>query len=255
MSAAGCEPGAPLLELHGISKRHGGVIANDSIAFTVGQGERVALIGPNGSGKTTLLDAIAGQSPPDSGEVRFAGRSLSGLSVGARARLGLLRTFQDAGVYDRMTGFENLQSCRPHAGEPLRALWRRPDRSRAERALHWLHFVGLGEQGDCLAGELSYGQRKLLEFAMALMQEPAMLLLDEPTAGVSPARVPQLIDCLRRVNEELGITLLFVEHDLQVVSALAQRVHCLTGGRLLASGSVQEIRADQRVIDAYLGVA
>ncbi len=247
------EPGDPLLELCGVCKRFGGVVANDGIGFTVRRGERVALIGPNGSGKTTLLNAIAGQDAADAGEIRLEGRVLGGRSAAARARLGIVRTFQDAGVYEQMTSFENLLASVAHADEPLHTLWRRPDPARAQQAAHWLDWVGLGEWRDQAAAELSYGQRKLLEFAMALMSGPKLLLLDEPTAGVSPAMVPHLVDRLRRANVELGITLLFVEHDLQVVGALAQQVHCLAAGRLLASGSWQQIRADPRVVESYLG--
>jgi branched-chain amino acid transport system ATP-binding protein len=132
-------------------------------------------------------------------------------------------------------------------------MWLRPSPAVREAALQRLDFVGLADKHDQLAGELSYGQRKLLEFAMALMTEPKMLLLDEPTAGVSPTMVPELIQRLRRANTELGITLLFIEHNMQVVMALAQHVHCLSRGRLLASGTPEQIRADPRVIEAYLG--
>jgi branched-chain amino acid transport system ATP-binding protein len=243
----------PLLSLTGISKRFGGVVANDDITIAVPRGALVALIGPNGSGKTTLFNCITGQAPPDTGEVRFDGKALTGLAPAPIARLGLVRTFQAAGVYDGMTALQNMQASATHAGETFADAWRRPDAAVHERAQRWLGFVGLAAKQDELAGELSYGQRKLLEFAMALMSEPQILLLDEPTAGVSPALVPELIDRLRRANAELGITLLFIEHNLQVVTALAQQVHCLARGRLLASGTPDEIRADERVIEAYLG--
>jgi branched-chain amino acid transport system ATP-binding protein len=238
-----------------VHKRFGGVVANEDISFSVAPGALVGLIGPNGSGKTTLFNGIGGQSPPDAGQVRFDGQLLNGLPPAPIARLGLIRTFQQTGVYDGMSALQNMQASVTHSGERLRALWQRPRDAMRERALQWLDFVGLAAKRDHLAGELSYGQRKLLEFAMALMNEPKMLLLDEPTAGVSPTMVPELIERLRRANVELGITLLFIEHNMQVVMALAQHVHCLARGRLLASGTPDEIRADARVIEAYLGAA
>jgi ABC-type branched-subunit amino acid transport system ATPase component len=254
--AAAGEPDAePVLALRGVSKRFGGVVANDDISFKVGRGALVGLIGPNGSGKTTLFNCITGQNPPDAGEVLFDGRRIDGLAPAPIARLGVMRSFQQAGVYDGMTSLQNMQVSASHAGESLHDLWRRPSAPVRERALQWLNFVGLATKRDALAGELSYGQRKLLEFAMALMNEPKILLLDEPTAGVSPALVPELIEQLRRANTELGITLLLIEHNLQVVMALAQEVHCLAQGRLLASGTPEAIRADARVVDAYLGTA
>ncbi|WP_418316556.1 ABC transporter ATP-binding protein [Piscinibacter sakaiensis] len=255
MNEAGQSRADVLLRLHDVSKRFGGVLANDGISFDVPRGALVGLIGPNGSGKTTLLNAIAGLAPPDAGTVVFDGRVLAKLGSAATARLGLLRTFQDAGIFGGISVLQNMLASRPRAGERLPALWQRGDRATAERAMQWLDFVGLAAQREQPAGELSYGQRKLLEFAMALMGEPRMLLLDEPTAGVSPAMVPQLVDRLRRANAELGITLLFVEHNMQVVVDLAQQVVCLARGRVLARGTPAEIRADDRVIEAYLGAA
>jgi len=200
------------------------------------------------------LNGIAGQIPPDAGEVRFDGQALGRRSPAATARLGLIRTFQHVGVYDGMTSLQNMQASVSRAGEGVPAMWQRQDSSVSERAMEWLAFVGLAERSGQMAGELSYGQRKLLEFAMALMNGPKMLLLDEPTAGVAPTMVPELVERLRRANAELGITVLFVEHNMQVVTALAQQVHCLSRGRLLASGTPDEIRTDERVVEAYLGV-
>ncbi len=247
--------GKPMLALRGVCKRFGGVLANDDVSFEIAPAALVGLIGPNGSGKTTLLNCIGGQLVADAGEIDFEQRRLNGCAPAQIARMGLIRTFQDAGVYDGMTALQNIRSSASHAGEGIAQLWQRGDRSTAERAWHWLSFVGLAEQADQLAGELSYGQRKLLEFAMALMTDPKMLLLDEPTAGVSPVMVPELVDCLRRVNQELALTILFVEHNMPVVFELARQVHCMSRGRLLASGTPAQIRADDRVIEAYLGAA
>ena len=243
----------PLLELRGLSKSFGGVVANDDITLSVAQGAIVGLIGPNGSGKTTLFNCVTAHCPLDSGTVHFGGHALAGQSTAQIARLGLVRTFQQAGVYEARTCLQGMQISVSHARESYGALLRRPD--SAARALELLDFVGLAAQSDQLAGELSYGQRKLLELAMALMTNPRMLLLDEPTAGVSPTLLPALIERLRRANAELGITLLVIEHNMQVVMDLAQQILCLARGRVLAEGTPAEIRADPRVTGAYLGGA
>lgn len=245
----------PLLELRGLSKSFGGVAANDDITLSVAQGAIVGLIGPNGSGKTTLFNCVTGHCPLDSGTVFFHGHALAGQSTAQIARLGLVRTFQQAGVYAESTCLQGMEISASHARESYGALFRRPGRAMRARALELLDFVGLAAQGGTLAGELSYGQRKLLEFAMALMTEPSMLLLDEPTAGVSPTLLPALIERLRRANADLGVTLLVIEHNMQVVMNLAQQVICLARGRVLAAGTPAEMRADSRVTGAYLGVA
>lgn len=243
----------PLLELRGLRKTFGGVVANDDITLSVQQGAIVGLIGPNGSGKTTLFNCVTGSYPADAGSVAFDGRALAGLGTAQIARLGLVRTFQQVGVYEGMTCLQGMQVSVTHASEGFGALLRRPGAAARARALELLDFVGLSAYSLRLAGELSYGQRKLLEFAMALMNRPRMLLLDEPTAGVNPSLLPALIDRLRRANAELGVTLLVIEHNMPVVMGLAQQIHCLARGRLLASGTPAEIRADARVTEAYLG--
>lgn len=245
----------PLLEVHGASKRFGGVVANDAISLVVDAGDRVAVIGPNGCGKTTLLDGICGQQPLDGGRIVFDGQVLNGLPVASIARLGIVRTFQHTGVYDGLSGLHNVLASVSRAGESLGSLSRRHDTDTVDEALRCLDFVGLAAARDRLAGELSYGQRKLLELAMALVSGPRLLVLDEPTAGISPAMLPEVLARLRRANEELGVTLLFVEHDMQVVAALARRVHCLVQGRLVASGTPDAVCSDPRVLEAYLGAA
>jgi branched-chain amino acid transport system ATP-binding protein len=242
-----------LLQVRGLSKAFGGVIANDAIDLDVPRGAIVGLIGPNGSGKTTLFNSIVGHHPVDAGSVRFDGREIAGLAPSQVARLGLVRTFQQAHVYDGMTCLENMQISASHTGEAVAAMFGRFPRDLTDKARSLLEFVGLADHAEVAAGSLSYGQRKLLEFAMALMNEPKMLLLDEPTAGVNPTLINSVIDRLRRANASLGITLLVIEHNMRVIMNLADHIHCLARGRLLASGPPAAIRADARVIDAYLG--
>jgi ABC-type branched-subunit amino acid transport system ATPase component len=242
-----------LLEVREATKAFGGVIANDAISIDVPRGGIVGLIGPNGSGKTTLFNSIVGYHPIDSGSVRFDGRDLAHLGVSEVARLGLLRTFQQAHVYDKMTCVTNMQISASHAGERISAMLRRFPSDVTGKAHRLLDFVGLTGLRDELAGNLSYGQRKLLELAMALMNEPKMLLLDEPTAGINPTLIVSVIDYLKRANALLGVTLLVIEHNLRVIMDLAEHIYCLAHGKLLAAGTPEAIRSDQRVIDAYLG--
>jgi branched-chain amino acid transport system ATP-binding protein len=244
---------APMLEASNVTKRFGGVIANSDISLAVRPGEIVGLIGPNGSGKTTLFNSIVGFHPVDAGTVSFEGREISKLRVPEIARLGLLRTFQQTRVYGRMSSLENMRISVPHKHETLASMLSRFSPAVDEKAETLLEFVGLYEKRHLYAGDLSFGQQKLLEFAMALMNGPKMLLLDEPTAGINPTLINGLIDRLRRANAELGITLLVIEHNMRVIMNLAERIYCLAHGELLAEGPPESLRADQRVIDAYLG--
>jgi ABC-type branched-subunit amino acid transport system ATPase component len=236
-----------------VSKSFGGIVANRDISLRVEPGEIVGLIGPNGSGKTTLFNSIVGYHPIDSGSIRFAGREISRLRVAEIARLGLLRTFQQTRIYRKMSCLENMLISASPAEETFRDMFARVPVEVSERARELLAFVGLREKQRLRAGDLSFGQQKLLEFAMALMGEPTMLLLDEPTAGVNPTLINGLIDRLKRANARLGVTLLVIEHNMRVMMNLAGRIYCLAHGELLAEGSPQQIRADSRVVDAYLG--
>lgn len=242
-----------MLEVSRLRKRFGGVVANDDITLEVERGSIVGLIGPNGSGKTTLFNSIMRQHAPDAGFVRFDGCDLAGLAGSAVARLGLARTFQQAHVYEGLTCLENVQMSAMEAGERLGAMARLAGGAHRDKGMQLLAFVDLADRSGELAGRLSFGQRKLLELAMALMSEPQMLLLDEPTAGVNPTLVERLVERLREVNASFGLTLLIIEHNMRVVMALAGKIHCLAHGRVLASGTPEEIRSDPRVIDAYLG--
>ena len=242
-----------LLAVQSVSKRFGGVVANEDISLDVEEGRIVGLIGPNGSGKTTLFNCIVGYHPVDAGSVRFDGQEISSLRVPEIARLGLLRTFQQTRIYGRMSCMQNMFISLPHAEEGLRTMFSRFPPEVGDRAEELLEFVGLHSKRHLLAGELSFGQQKLLEFAMALMNEPRMLLLDEPTAGINPTLINGLIDRLKRANADLGITLLVIEHNMRVIMNLAEHIYCLAHGQLLAAGSPEEVQSDQRVVDAYLG--
>ncbi len=243
----------PILEVSGVSKSFGGVIANDQISLNVPQGRIIGLIGPNGSGKTTLFNSIVGFHPIDNGSIKFEGAEITRLRVPKIARLGLLRTFQQTRIYTGMSCLENMQISVPHVREGLRAMFSKYPAAVTERAEELLEFVGLYPKRHLRAGELSFGQQKLLELAMALMNEPKLLLLDEPTAGINPTLINNLIERLKRVNAEIGITLFVIEHNMRVIMNLAEHIYCLAHGQLLAEGPPDEIRSDQRVIDAYLG--
>ena len=235
------------------SKRFGGVVANVKITLAVPRGSIIGLIGPNGSGKTTLFNSIVGYHPIDSGSIRFEGKELSGLRVPEIARLGLLRTFQQTRIYGKMTCVENMQISVPHTHENFRTMFSKYPPEVTEKAESLLEFVGLYAKRHLLAGDLSFGQQKLLEFAMALMNAPKMMLLDEPTAGVNPTLINGLIERLKRTNADLGITLFVIEHNMRAIMNLAEHIYCLAHGQLLTSGPPEEIQKDQKVIDAYLG--
>jgi branched-chain amino acid transport system ATP-binding protein len=242
-----------LLDVQNVSKHFGGVIANDHVSLQVRDGEIAGLIGPNGSGKSTLFGAITGSFPIDGGDVHFNGRSISHLRVGPIVRSGLVRTYQQTRIYGDMDCMQNMRvSSRVSQGNVL-SLLKLSARGSEKRAEDLLAFVGLHEKRFERAGRLSFGQQKLLEFAMALMCEPKLLLLDEPTAGINPTLINGLIDRLQRANKELGVTLLVIEHNMRVIMNLAQHITCLAHGKVLASGSPEEVRNDPRVLDAYLG--
>lgn len=243
----------PILEVIGVTKAFGGVIANNHLTLNVPKGSITGLIGPNGSGKTTLFNSIVGYHPIDAGSVRFEGRDISRMRVVEIARLGLLRTFQQTRVYGKMSCMENMEISVPHTHEGLRTMFSKYPRQVTERAEELLDFVGLYPKRFLRAGELSFGQQKLLELAMALMNQPKLLLLDEPTAGVNPVLITSLIDRLKRVNSEIGVTLFVIEHNMRVIMDLAEHIYCLAHGQLLAEGPPDEIRTNQRVIDSYLG--
>ena len=242
-----------IIELTKVTKTFGGMIANRDVSLTVSRGGITGLIGPNGSGKTTLFNSIVGYHPIDSGSIRFDGQEISQLRVQEIARLGLLRTFQTTRIYGRMSCIQNMQISIPHRKARFWDMFAYERANVVQRAEHLLAFVGLYEKRYLRAGSLSFGQQKLLEFAMALMNEPTVLLLDEPTAGINPTLINGLVDRLKRANQEFGITMLIIEHNMRVIMNIASRIYCLAHGEMLATGEPAEIQRDQNVIDAYLG--
>jgi len=245
----------PIIEIKNVSKAYGGVVANRDVSMTVKAGTITGLIGPNGSGKTTMFNSIVGYHPIDSGSIQFEGREISRLSVQEIARQGLLRTFQQTRIYGAMNCVQNMLISLPHRKMSIWDALKTYTPEDYERADHLLDFVGLYDKRLLRSGDLSFGQQKLLEFAMALMNEPTCLLLDEPTAGINPTLINGLIDRLRRANSEFGITLFIIEHNMRVIMNMAETIYCLAYGELLAQGTPEDIQNDQRVIDAYLGAS
>jgi branched-chain amino acid transport system ATP-binding protein len=242
-----------ILEVDSVYKYFGGVKANENISLTVEEGSIVGLIGPNGSGKTTLFNSIVGTHPIDRGSINFDGKEVSALPVPVVAKLGLLRTFQQTRIYGKLNCVQNmLISSKPEKDNIFTVFAKIPEKFTV-KAENLLNFVGLYQKRKLRAGDLSFGQQKLLELAMALMNEPKMLLLDEPTAGINPTLINGIIDRLIRVNKEFSITLLVIEHNMRVIMNLAQKIFCLAHGKLLAEGTPEQIKNDKRVIDAYLG--
>jgi branched-chain amino acid transport system ATP-binding protein len=242
-----------ILEVKSVSKSFGGVNANVDVSLKVEQGSIVGLIGPNGSGKTTLFNSIVGTHPIDKGSIIFDNKEVSELPVPVVAKLGLLRTFQQTRIYGKLNCVENMLISHKGSDEGITKIFSKIPAELTEKAEKLLNFVGLYQKRKLRAGDLSFGQQKLLELAMALMNEPKMLLLDEPTAGINPTLINGIIDRLIKVNKDYGITLLVIEHNMKVIMSLAQRIFCLAHGKLLAEGSPSEIKNDKRVVDAYLG--
>ena len=242
-----------IIQVRDVNKSFGGVIANRDISIDVEEGKITGLIGPNGSGKTTLFNSIVGYHPIDSGTILFENHEISKFRVQKIARLGVLRTFQQTRIYSKMNCVKNMLISAAHHNTKWMDMFTQCPQELTERAEKLLEFVGLYGKRFLISGDLSFGQQKLLEFAMALMNEPKVLLLDEPTAGINPTLINGLIDRLKRANHEFGITLFVIEHNMRVVMNLADSIYCLAHGEMLAHGTPDEIKQDQKVIDAYLG--
>ena len=242
-----------LLEIEDLSKRFGGVVASDAIALAVPQGELHAIIGPNGAGKTTLISQLAGEIAPDAGRIRFAGRDITGLPIFRRSQLGLARSFQITSLFLDFAAIENVAlAVQAHAGHSFH-FWRAA-RSQSELrtpAGAALARVGLAGRADVVVSNLSHGEHRQLEIAMALATKPRMLLLDEPMAGMGPDESARMVKTLRELKREL--TILLIEHDMEAVFALADRITVLVYGRIIASGTPEAIRANAEVRQAYLG--
>ncbi len=250
---------SPILEVRGLTRTFGGLVAVSEVDLTVPEGAIFGLIGPNGAGKTTLFNLITGLLPPSGGSVNFAGRPITGRKPHVITQMGMARTFQNIRLFGALSALENVvvgTHCRTSSG-----VWGsvfRTRRARAEEDEAWararaeLEFVGLGDLMDAPAGGLAYGQQRRLEIARALATGPRLLCLDEPAAGMNETESQELIDLVRRIQAR-GISVLIIEHDMHVVMNLCDRIAVLNFGRKLAEGTPAEIRANPDVIEAYLG--
>jgi len=242
-----------LLRTVALHKRFGGVVATDNVSLAIRRGEMHALIGPNGAGKTTLIAQLTGQLRPDSGTIHFAGRDITALSMPARAQLGLARSFQITSVLQDCTALDNVAlAVQAHQGHSFR-FWKpaRRDASLRHPAMAALREVGLSARAEVLAARLSHGEQRQLEIAMALASDPIMLLLDEPMAGMGPDEAARLVAYLKTLKDKR--TILLVEHDMDAVFALADRISVLVYGRVIATDAPEAIRANAAVRQAYLG--
>jgi branched-chain amino acid transport system ATP-binding protein len=243
----------PLLRVEGLTKRFGGVLASDNIMLDVAPGELHAIIGPNGAGKTTLIGQLAGEITPNAGRIHFDGHDITALRTHSRSARGLARSFQITSLFPDVTALDNVAlAVQAHAGHSFR-FWNdaRRDPALREPARAALARVGLAGRADVIVSRLSHGEHRQLELAMGLATRPRLLLLDEPMAGLGPEESARVVALLRELKREL--TILLIEHDMEAVFALADRITVLVYGRVIASGAPADIRANAEVRTAYLG--
>ncbi len=242
-----------MLEIAGLSKSFSGFLAVSDVSLTVETRQIAAVIGPNGAGKSTLFNLITGHLQPDGGRVLLDGRDITGIAPHQTCRLGLGRSFQRTNIFPRLSVFENLQAAfLVHRGRGGN-FWSRSDAFYRDEVEALLASIGLAEQAQTLSGTLSYGNQKQLELGLALASDPQVLLLDEPTAGMSANETHETIRLLERIAGERGLTLLFTEHDMEVVFGIAQKIAVLHQGRMIAEGLPEEVRRDPEVRRVYLG--
>jgi len=252
-----------ILEVEDLNKHFGGLIVVDALSFELNEGEIVSIIGPNGAGKTTVLNLLSGINPPDEGDIRFQGQSIVGLEPHQVTALGMARTFQTLRLFLNMSIIENVMAAAyVHTRAGLFEIvfrtpgWRREEaeiRAMAEKSLAFFGERLVGYRYDQPAYSLSYANRRRLEIARAMVTQPKLLLLDEPAAGMNPKETREMTELIGKLRDEGGYTVLLIEHDMNVVGGISDRVIALDYGRKIAEGSYQEVVTDQQVIEAYLG--
>jgi len=242
-----------VLEVAGISKSFGGFRAVSDVSISVETGQIAAVIGPNGAGKSTLFNLITGHLRPDTGTVRLDTRDITGVAPHTICRMGIGRSFQRTNIFTKLTVFENVQAAYlVHRGRG-RDFWSRAETFYRDETQALLASIGLAGRERTIAGTLSYGNQKQLELGLALASDPALLLLDEPTAGMSATETHETIRLIEKIASERALTLLFTEHDMEVVFQISQKIAVLHQGRVIADGTPQEVRADPEVRRVYLG--